>query len=128
MNQDSDSLSNPESLISLLNSELNAVEYDIPEKILAERPATADGPPLLVKWKNVPAVRATWEHCWVLTSNTEINAAWEREKQKQEAGLSRPFDLKAFVTHLNAIDQAEKQRRNLRRLKWHVTLEFARIS
>ena len=91
-----------------------------PEKILAELVSKNGFTWYLVKWKDCPALRSSWEgldlcqnHPWMLDN-------WLIEKQKQAEGKSKPFDTAAFNKAVLDVEVAERQRRILRRLKRRV--------
>lgn len=89
------------------------------EKIIAEGHTCSGRPPLyLVKWKNCPLLRSSWQsEDYLNLYYPEVLADWRLEKKRQERGLSKPLDLQAFDDALKALDKAQRQRRILRRLK-----------
>jgi hypothetical protein len=88
-----------------------------PEKILTEIVGKNNYIWYLVKWKDCPLLRSSWEgeacfenHPWILDQ-------WLVDKQSQKEGKSKPFDLEAFDRACKDLDLAERQRRILRRFR-----------
>jgi hypothetical protein len=94
-------------------------EDHLPEKILAQLETPRHL--YLLKWKDCPVVRSSWEDCNTIQILVDRVAPtlvddWELEKERQRRGISKPLDLVAFTAAVSAIEKAERQRRVLRRL------------
>ena len=103
-----------ESLISL---ETDDGEDHPPEKIIAEVTARNGQVWYLVKWKDCPILRSSWEDRELFNDCPQIWDAWLIEKQEQAAGNSKPLDVSAFNKAVLDLEVAESQRRTLRRLR-----------
>ena len=102
---------------SLASLETDDGENHPAEKIVAEKPDRKGALFFLVKWKDCPVLRSSWETRSFFDSCPEIWDAWLIEKQKQAEGKSEPFDLAAFRKAVLDLEVAERQRRTLRRLR-----------
>jgi hypothetical protein len=102
---------------SLASNETDDGQRHPPEKILAELHSTNGFWYYLVKWKGCPVIRSSWEIRINPRTFPPLFADWEAEKQKQERGESKPLDLIAFTTAVVQVEEAERHRRTLRRLK-----------
>ena len=87
-----------------------------PEKILAAQ-SHGDHTWYLVKWRNCPVLRSSWEGIGLLSSFTFLIKEWEIEKIRQRNGESKPLDIEEFNKAVLEVELLERQRRNLRRLK-----------
>ncbi|PQE07061.1 nucleotide exchange factor SIL1 protein [Rutstroemia sp. NJR-2017a BBW] len=92
--EDSDS---DESLASLESDS----EVHPPEKILFESPARNQHIWYLVKWKDCPLLRSSWEGKDCFEEHPGILEAWVIEKERQKEGKSKPFDVDAFKKACN---------------------------
>jgi hypothetical protein len=108
--EDSDS---DESLASL---ESDSEEHP-PEKILFEIEARNQHIWYLVKWKDCPLLRSSWEGKDCFEQYPGILEDWVIEKERQKERKSQPFDLDAFKKACSDQEAAERQRRVLRRLR-----------
>lgn len=96
--------------------ELEDIEHPI-ERILAEFTGRNNHVWYLVKWKDCPVVRSSWE-CVVIFADTQhILKEWQLEKQRQREGKSKPFDITAFNKAVLDVEITERQRRRLRHLR-----------
>ena len=107
--------SDSESLNSLLTDD---GQDHPPEKILAR----AEPSWYLVKWKDCSVLRSSWEGVGTIWNFVENGHPalwddWHQEVERQEKGLSKPFDIQAFDAAVEEIEKLERQRRVLRRLK-----------
>jgi hypothetical protein len=71
----------------------------------------------LLKWSGYELHRATWEPAENVTS-ASLFEDWERKKQEEREGLSRPFDLDAWqedIAKEAAESEARKRRREAKR-------------
>ncbi|KAG9228782.1 hypothetical protein BJ875DRAFT_525467 [Amylocarpus encephaloides] len=71
----------------------------------------------LVKWKDCPVIRSSWEGEDIFENYPWVLDAWYIEQQRQAEGLSKPLDLVAFDEAVFDADVAQSRRRALRRLK-----------
>jgi hypothetical protein len=113
-NSDAELEDDTESLASL---ETDDGEDHPPEKILAEIASKNGFVWYLVKWKDCPFLRSSWEGREIFENSPWILDAWLVEKQNQIDGKSQPLDIGAFNRAVLDIEVAESQRRTLRRLK-----------
>ncbi|QSZ33975.1 hypothetical protein DSL72_005555 [Monilinia vaccinii-corymbosi] len=88
--EDSDS---EESLASL---ESDFEEETPPEKILTEIVGKNSRIWYLVKWKDCPLLRSSWEGEACFESYPWILEQWSVDKQSQKEGKSQPFDVQGF--------------------------------
>jgi hypothetical protein len=102
---------------SLASLETDDGEDHPPEKIIAEIEAKNGNIWYLVKWKDCPVLRSSWEGRELFNDCPEIWDAWLIEKQKQADGKSKPIDIAAFNKAVLDLEVAESQRRTLRRLR-----------
>lgn len=111
-----------DSVESLASNNTDDGQEHAPEKILAELQSTLDGSRwYLVKWKDCPVLRSSWERYIPTEEGPSIFADWEVEKQRQEKGESTPLDINSFVQAVEDIEHAERLRRTLRRFKREVS-------
>ncbi|KAB8303596.1 hypothetical protein EYC80_004995 [Monilinia laxa] len=108
--------SSEESLASL-EIDFEDREEASPEKILTEIVAKNNHSWYLVKWKDCPLLRSSWEgeacfekHPWILEQ-------WLVDKQNQKEGKAQPFDVQGFDQACRDLEQAERQRINLKRFR-----------
>jgi hypothetical protein len=102
---------------SLASNETDDGEVHVPEKIIAELQSKNGTCWYLVKWQDCPVLRSSWELQISSGDYPNIFADWEVEKQKQKSGESKPLDLVSFTQAVLQVEEAERQRRTLRRLK-----------
>jgi hypothetical protein len=102
---------------SIASNESDDGEEHPPEKIIAELHSRNGTWWYLVKWQNCPVLRSSWEFQITPETCPQLFADWEVEKQKQARGESKPLDLIAFTTAVVQVEEAERHRRTLRRLK-----------
>lgn len=108
---------------SIASNETDDGQLHPPEKVLAEqygRLWVSTQKYYLVKWKDCSIVRSSWEDYTFLESRPQLLADWEAEKERQQRGDSKPLDLKSFNRLVAEVEEAERRRRTLRRLKRHV--------
>jgi len=97
-----------------------------PEKILAEyKNEKQDILWYLIKWKDCALLRSSWEGCslieeFVQTTHPNLLVDWEVEKERQLNGISKPLDKEVFSNAVLKLENAQRQRRVLRRLKGKV--------
>lgn len=108
--EDSDSA---ESLASLESDS----EERPPEKILTEIVGKNNRIWYLVKWKDCPLLRSSWEGEACFENYPWILNQWLVIKQAQKEGKIQPFDLQAFDQACKDLELAERQRRILRRFR-----------
>ena len=113
-NSDVDLEEDTESLASL---ETDDGEDHPPEKILAETVSKNGFVWYLVKWKDCPFLRSSWEGRELFENFPWMLDAWLVEKQSQLELKSKPLDIGAFNRAVLDVEVAESQRRTLRRLK-----------
>jgi hypothetical protein len=113
-NSDADLEDDTESIASL---ETDDGEDHPPEKSLAEIVSKNGFVWYLVKWKDCPILRSSWEGREIFESSPWMLDAWLVEKQHQLEGKSEPLDIGAFNRAVLDVEVAESQRRTLRRLK-----------
>ncbi len=101
---------------SLASLETDDGQDHPPEKILAEITSKNGFVWYLVKWQDCPILRSSWESV-ALDSFPWILEEWEREKQRQREGKSKPLDIADFNKRVLDVEVAERQRRIVRRLK-----------
>jgi hypothetical protein len=70
-----------------------------------------------VKWQRCPLLRSSWESESIFKDTPWVYDEWLVEKQKQEEGKSKPFDLDEHEARLKELEQAEKLNRHFRRLR-----------
>ena len=87
------------------------------EKIIAELHSKNGTWWYLVKWQDCPVIRSSWEFHISPETCPQLFADWEAEKKRQERGESKPLDLIAFTTAVVRVEEAERHKRTLRRLK-----------
>jgi hypothetical protein len=105
---------------SLASLETDDGEDHPPEKIIAEIEAKNGNLWYLVKWKDCPVLRSSWEGRELFNDCPKVWDAWLIEKQKQAEGKSKPLDVAAFNKAVLDLEVAESQRRTLRRLRQKV--------
>ncbi|KAA8573770.1 hypothetical protein MFRU_001g03070 [Monilinia fructicola] len=88
-----------------------------PEKILTEIVAKNDHSWYLVKWKDCPLLRSSWEGKSCFEKCPWILEQWLVDKQNQKEGKARPFDVQGFDQACRDLELAERQRINLRRFR-----------
>ncbi len=89
------------------------VDYPV-ERIIAEFTCRNGHLWYLVKWKNCPLVRSSWECKALFKEIPWVLDEWKVEKQKQLEGKSDPLDLVAFNRACLELEVAQRQRRRLR--------------
>ncbi|KAI0137182.1 hypothetical protein BJ170DRAFT_573393 [Xylariales sp. AK1849] len=86
------------SLTSSLESVHDETEEFVVDAILAERPnqdPDQEGDTqYLIKWENYAMDRCTWESIGNLSE--ELQQQWSEQKEEEEAGLRRPFDIRIY--------------------------------
>ncbi|KAE8444674.1 hypothetical protein EG329_014331 [Mollisiaceae sp. DMI_Dod_QoI] len=102
---------------SLASLETDDGEDHPPEKILAQLTSKNGFVWYLVKWRDCPVLRSSWEGEGLFTSCPEIFEQWQIERKRQAEGKSKPLDIAAFNGAVLELETAERQRRILRRLK-----------
>jgi hypothetical protein len=102
---------------SLASIETDDGQDHPPEKILAEITSRNGFTWYLVKWKDCPVIRSSWEGRETFDNSQWLLEDWAREKEKQEKGESTPLDIAAFNKKVLEVELAERQRRVLRRLR-----------
>jgi hypothetical protein len=103
---------------SLASNETDDGQEHAPEKIIAELKSDRGACCwYLVKWQDCPVIRSSWELYIPSDRHNQILADWEAEKRKQERGESTPLDLLSFSRAVLEVEEREKQKRTLRRLK-----------
>lgn len=113
LNSEAEDSTSAESLASLESDS----EERPPEKILTEIVGKNNHIWYLVKWKDCPLLRSSWEGEACFENYPWILDQWLVDKQSQIEGRIQPFDLQAFDKACKDLDLAERQRRNLRRLR-----------
>lgn len=88
-----------------------------PEKILAEYPGKLGFIWYLVKWKDCPVLRSSWEAESIFRYKYWLYTDWTEEKNRQRKGESKAFDIEEFNTRVLEVEEKERQKRRLRRLK-----------
>jgi hypothetical protein len=106
--------SDEESLASL---ETDDGQDHPPERILAQLKGKTGPNWYLVKWKDCPVIRSSWESADLFESCPWILDAWLIERQRQAEGLTQPLDLVAFDKAVFDAEVAHTRRRILRRLR-----------
>lgn len=101
---------------------MNSLETDdgedhLPEKIIAEFESTPGVIWYLVKWENCPLLRSSWEGPGAIHGYLNLSKNWEIEKQRQKEGTTKPLDISAFNKAVERVEEAERAKRQLRRLK-----------
>ena len=102
---------------SLASLETDDGEDHPPEKIIAEITVKNGNKWYLVKWKDCPVLRSSWEGGELFDDCPKVWDAWLVEKQQQAEGKSKPLDVAAFNKAVLNLEVAESQRRTLRRLR-----------
>lgn len=92
-------------------------EDSTPEKILTEIVGLNNRIWYLVKWKDCPLLRSSWEGETCFENCPWVFDQWLIEKQSQKEGKTRPFDVKGFNQACKELELAERERRNLRRFR-----------
>lgn len=96
-------------------------EEHLPEKILAEYTRIGSLTWYLVKWKDSPLLRSSWENIQSVQIYTtvapEILENWKEEKKRQAEGKTKPLNLEAFLQAVEDLENAQRERRKLRRFK-----------
>jgi hypothetical protein len=112
------SSSDPDSTTESSSSEDGEYPHS-PERILAEHIDIKNKTWFLVKWKDCPVIRSSWERpsLFLRIKRVAIINEWLLEKQRQSQGLSTPFDLTTFDSLVLKAEALERGRRRLRRLK-----------
>lgn len=113
LESDGEDSNSAESLASLESDS----EEQPPEKILTEIVGKNNHIWYLVKWKDCPLLRSSWEGKDCLENYPGILDQWLLDKQNQKEGKVQPFDLQAFDKACKDLDLAERQRRILRRFR-----------
>jgi hypothetical protein len=102
---------------SLASIETDDGQDHLPEKILAEFEAKEGQIWYLVSWTGCPVLRSSWEGYDIFKEYPHLFEAWALEKKSQSEGESQPFDIAAFNKAVFRLEEAERERRRLRRLK-----------
>ncbi|KAF8855548.1 hypothetical protein BDZ45DRAFT_595426 [Acephala macrosclerotiorum] len=102
---------------SLASLETDDGQDHPPEKILAQLTSKNGFVWYLVKWRDCPVLRSSWEGEALFRSCPGIFDEWQIERKKQAEGKSKPLDIEAFNKAVLDLETAERQRRILRRLK-----------
>lgn len=96
-------------------------QLHLPEKILAQVTSKHGFEWYLVKWQDCSILRSSWEDRNLSDLYPGIFRTWQIEQKNQAKGKSPYFDLEAFNKAVSEVEQAERQRRILRRLKRQIT-------
>ncbi|KAG9245971.1 hypothetical protein BJ878DRAFT_418049, partial [Calycina marina] len=113
--------SDTESTVSLATDD---GEDHLPESIAAE--VTRHGTTYtqtwyLVKWKDCPLIRSSWESISTIQRYPEVASqilqTWQEEKTLQASGKSKPLDIEAFLQAVDDFEAAERERHKLQRFK-----------
>lgn len=102
---------------SLASLETDDGQDHPPQKILAQLTSKNGFVWYLIKWRDCPVLRSSWEGEAFFTSCPEIFDEWQTERKRQAEGKSKPLDIGAFNKAVLDLETAERQRRILRRLK-----------
>ncbi|KAF7942791.1 uncharacterized protein EAE97_006245 [Botrytis byssoidea] len=113
LESESEDSNSAESLASLESD----TEERPPEKILTEIVGKNNHIWYLVKWKDCPLLRSSWEGESCFENYPWVFDRWLVNKQGQKEGKIQPFDLQAFDQACKDLDLAERQRRILRRFR-----------
>jgi hypothetical protein len=112
---------------SIASLETDDGEDHPPEKIIAETTTKSGHTWYLVKWKDCPVIRSSWEGKELFDDCPEVWVAWLVEKQRQAEGKSKPLDIEAFNKAVRDLEVTETQRRVLRRLRREVRLALSSL-
>lgn len=119
-----DGESDTESVADLHEPYLADEESFAAEKILAERRGgggyVTRQIQYLIKWKNFPVIRSTWESREAVLdyhNYSALSRAYSEAKIQQEKGQIPFFDVDAFTRAVKELEDLEKGRRNIRRWK-----------
>ncbi|KAF5876161.1 putative nucleotide exchange factor sil1 protein [Botrytis fragariae] len=113
LESESEDSNSAESLASLESD----TEERPPERILTEIVGKNNHIWYLVKWKDCPLLRSSWEGEACFENYPWVFDQWLVNKQGQKEGKIQPFDLHAFDQACKDLDLAERQRRILRRFR-----------
>jgi hypothetical protein len=113
---------------SIASNETDDGVFHLPERILAELHSKNGFVWYLVKWRDCPVIRSSWEGDISWEKYPGIFDDWEVEKRRQERGESKPLDITAFNNAVLRVEVAERQRRILRRLKRRVNRVISIVS
>ncbi len=104
---------------SLASLETDDGENHPPEKILGQWVHNSSGTVwFLVKWLDCPLIRSSWEKKDYIESDfPRLLDAWKIEQQRQAEGKSKSLDIDSFNQAVLEYENAERQRRSLRRLR-----------
>lgn len=86
-------------------------EYEV-EQILAEKDKLGECH-YLIKWANYPTVRASWEPEYCIIDPSVIRA-W---KDQQSSGVMKPFDVAAWESNKQRLEEESKKRKLKRKEK-----------
>ncbi|KUJ11127.1 uncharacterized protein LY89DRAFT_758900 [Mollisia scopiformis] len=102
---------------SLASLETDDGQDHPPEKVLAQTTSKNGFTWFLVKWRDCPVLRSSWEGESLFIRCPEIYESWKVERKRQAEGKSQPLEIEAFNKAVKKLETAERQRRLLRRLK-----------
>lgn len=113
---------------SLYSLDTDDGQDHLPEKILTEYIHDNGNIWYLIKWDDCEILRSSWEGRDIVEKYPYLSEAYRIVKDKEKSGQVQPFNISAFNNALFWLEESERQKRVMRRLKHKIQRVLAVVS